>query len=503
MINISNRRECFFDNFLINEKKTTAETRLHKPTRREVIMELSDPWEGNHASIFSTFFAEEKWHMYYCVENKSQFVCYAVSDDCIHWTKPNLGRVEFCGSKDNNILFDPTLLQGFDFRGFNNMSVFYDENPSCPPDEKYKMVAWWMGHASLVLLTSADPINFDKHRLITDDGEFDSQNRAFWSAEHKKYFCYYRDEHEPGENIGIIDKSYTDKVASSLFDPETFAMRDPGQGTFSFMRDIRVIESSDFVNWSAKKSITYNGADFQLYHNCVFPYPRAPHLFVAFPLRYVERKAWTKNYDELCGRADRLQRMKQMARLGLAVTDSLFMTSRDGYEFTKYDEAFIQPPAENPDAFVYGDSAATPVLVEIPSEIPGADNEYMIMVRESFRLTAESRPKLVKYTLRLDGFVSLHAGGEEKEVVTKELVYDGNELYANIATSARGYAYFTLKSGDEEYTSVEVFGNSINKRIRFDDDEAVKRLSGKSVTLEIKMFDCDIYSIKFERSSYR
>jgi hypothetical protein len=45
---------------------------------------------------------------------------------------------------------------------------------------------------------------------------------------------------------------------------------------------------------------------------------------------------------------------------------------------------------------------------------------------------------------------------------------------------------------------VEVFGNSTNKRVRFEDDEAVKRLCGKPVTLEIRMLDCDIYSMKFE-----
>ena len=58
MINISNRRECFFDNYLIDENKTTAEKRLHKSTRRAVLMELNDPWEENHTAMFSTFFAE-------------------------------------------------------------------------------------------------------------------------------------------------------------------------------------------------------------------------------------------------------------------------------------------------------------------------------------------------------------------------------------------------------------------------------------------------------------
>ena len=38
----------------------------------------------------------------------------------------------------------------------------------------------------------------------------------------------------------------------------------------------------------------------------------------------------------------------------------------------------------------------------------------------------------------------------------------------------------------------------LDKRIRFEDDEAVSRLSGKAVTLEMKLLDCDVYSIKFE-----
>jgi hypothetical protein len=233
-----------------------------------------------------------------------------------------------------------------------------------------------------------------------------------------------------------------------------------------------------------------------MYNNAVFPYPRAPHLFISFTLRYTERKSWTKNYDELCGKENRLLRMKQMARLGLAMSDGIFMCSRDGYNFTKYDEALIPPPPENPEAFVYGDGTAAPALIEVPSDIPGADNEYMIIVREAFR-TKDCYNQLVKYTSRLDGFVSLHAGGEEVKAVTKEFIYNGENLYANIATSARGYAYFTLASKDEEFTSVEVFGNSASKRIRFDDDRCIAKLRGKPVTLTVRMFDADLYAIQF------
>ena len=83
MINISDRRECFFDSFLINEEKTTAERRLNKPTRRGVILELNMPWEGKYATFFSTFYAEGRWRMYYAttLSSKEKYICYAESED--------------------------------------------------------------------------------------------------------------------------------------------------------------------------------------------------------------------------------------------------------------------------------------------------------------------------------------------------------------------------------------------------------------------------------------
>ena len=35
----------------------------------------------------------------------SSFFCYAESDDGVHWRRPELGLVEFQGSKKNNILW--------------------------------------------------------------------------------------------------------------------------------------------------------------------------------------------------------------------------------------------------------------------------------------------------------------------------------------------------------------------------------------------------------------
>ena len=53
MINIGSRRECFFDDYLIDTAKTTAEQRLHKPVRRGELLVMNKPWEGSYTTMYS------------------------------------------------------------------------------------------------------------------------------------------------------------------------------------------------------------------------------------------------------------------------------------------------------------------------------------------------------------------------------------------------------------------------------------------------------------------
>ena len=83
-------------------------------------------------------------------------------------------------------------------------------------------------------------------------------------------------------------------------------------------------------------------------------------------------------------------------------------------------------------------------------------------------------------------------------LVTKPFVYDGSDMFANMSTSARGYIYFTIKSADgETIESCEMFGDSTDKKIGFEDGDIAK-LCGKKVVLEMRMLDADIYAIRFQ-----
>ena len=350
--------------------------------------------------------------------------------------------------------------------------VFIDENPSCLAEEKYKAVAFYLNKETrapeLHSYISADGIHFTKKGIVTDKGQFDSLNVAFWDESAGKYRCYFRSFHNVPES-GDLNAG---------------------------VRDIRYIESTDFISWTDPVMLDYGDAeDIPLYTNLVQPYARAPHMLVGFPSRYAEYPEWTATFDELAGREKRLERMKHHPRYGLTVTDCVFMCSRDGWHFKRYDEAFMTPGSEVPTNWVYGDCYPSYGLIETPSAIPGADRELSFFAFDNHWMGIPT--ELYRYSMRMDGFVSLHAGAKERLIVTNPFTFEGSELFANLATSARGHVVFTLTDeAGAEYSSCRTFGNSTDKRIHFGEN-VLSSLAGKQVTLTMRIKDADIYSIQF------
>ena len=196
MIDISNRRECFFDDYLIDKEKTSADFRVHQPVRRDVVMSHTMPWEGNCTDYHNMFYDNGIWRMYYVgwdfPSTHGLCFCYAESRDGIHWTRPNLGICEWEGSRENNIIFDRETLRSRD-----NFMVFRDDNPACPAEKKYKAILSQEKH-TLWYFYSDDGVHFHRGEMLTDKGAFDSLNVAFWDDHAKKYRCFYRAAHAEG-----------------------------------------------------------------------------------------------------------------------------------------------------------------------------------------------------------------------------------------------------------------------------------------------------------------
>ncbi|MFN7804923.1 MAG: hypothetical protein ACK5TO_12950 [Planctomycetaceae bacterium] len=96
---LGGRRELFVDTTLLEPLVGRAQLRLHHPTPREVALTLNEPWEGNSSGYATVIQEGNRYRMYYrghrylldpppLRQAQSEVVCYAESDDGIHWKKP-------------------------------------------------------------------------------------------------------------------------------------------------------------------------------------------------------------------------------------------------------------------------------------------------------------------------------------------------------------------------------------------------------------------------------
>ncbi len=511
-VDVGRSLQVLWDDFVVDTAKTTASRTVHQPEYAGIAMTHDRQWEGDgcdyHCIVPDRDEKGDFLRMYYngvaigCgwKDVRKQFsadgvrVCYAESrDGGITWNKPNLGLVEFRGSKDNNIILDRRSMDN----SWDNFFVFRDDNPACPPDERYKGIGSYaiafnpdgsapmppeMGKPvvsvrdgkkydrGLWCFLSADGVRFRRGWLLTRAGAFDTLNVGIWDPGRGVYHLYIRGYHH---------------------------VNSERNGDLS-VRDVRHCTSKDFHTWTKPEFLDFgkDAEDYALYTNVIEPYIRDSSVFIGFPSRYVERREWTPNYDRLPSPEKRKWRMEHgHKRYGLTLSDCIFIFSRDGLHFHRTDEAFMRPGPENPDNWVYGDCYPARTLVKTPSPF-GGDDELSIYTFDRHWTGLPSR--LHRYRIRQDGFVSRQATYAGQKVVTKPIVFQGGELLVNFSTSARGRMFVTLADeAGKSIRSVELFGDKVDRVVDFASDGKVGDFAGRPVTLEFDMSDADLYSFRF------
>jgi hypothetical protein len=381
--------------------------------------------------------------------------CYAESPDGVHWTKPELGITAVNGSKRNNvILADPAFSSDF--------SPFLDTRSGVPDDERYKALAGTM-RTGLMAFASADGIHWRKLRSDpvfppTKQPSFDSQNLAFWSESEQKYVAYYR----------------TFKVFPVL----------------GKVRWITRATSDDFLRWSAPQEMSFGDAQPEhLYINQTSPYFRAPHIYVSIAARFWPgRRALT---DEEIAQAGIMEGYYK------DISDVVLFTTRGG---TRYDRTFLESfvrPGPGPNN--WASRTNYPVLNVV--ETGPAEMSFYIN-----RDYAQPTAHVARYTLRLDGFSSVHAPYAGGEMLTRVLTFSGKELEINYSTSAAGSIRVELQDASGQpvpgFTladSQEIIGDHIARVVTWKSGSSVAALAGKPARLRFVMKDADLYSIRFPK----
>lgn len=476
-IDIGSRLELFVDDYLIN-KISRVNQRLHPPKPQEIVIEHDEPWEGGNCKYHSIFKDDGVYRMYYQgweqdgvgvnKDGHRLVTGYAESEDGINWQKPNLGIYEFNGSRENNIIYD----NGGDvLDAAHNFVAFKDSNPDRDPDAKYKAI----GAIPPKTFKSKDGIHWEhlsQDPILPDiqpEPGYDSQNLAFWDPVDKVYRIYFR-------------------------------------GWVEDRRIIKTATSEDFLHWSEAVSLEHPEAPKeQLYTNAIKPYYRAPHILLGFPGRYIERDWESDSMEELPGWERRQERAEVNLRFGAAVTDGLFMTSRDGETFNRWPRAYLRPgllKKNNSKNWQYGDNYAGWQIVETESTDPGKPRELSLYATEGYWTEAS---RLRRFTTRIDGFVSMQAPLNGGEFTTKLLQFNGDELVLNFATSAAGTIRLEIQNpGGQPYPgfslaeSPKLFGDDLGRVVKWPNGADINKLAGQPVRLRFVMSDADLYSFRFQ-----
>jgi hypothetical protein len=179
------------------------------------------------------------------------------------------------------------------------------------------------------------------------------------------------------------------------------------------------------------------------------------------------------------------------------------MSSRDGVTFKRWGEAFIRPGLRPRDNWMYGDNYQSWGVVETESELPGAPAELSFYATEGY-CRGESTT-FRRYTLRLDGFVSVQAPMSGGEFITKPLLFEGSRLVLNFSTSAAGSVGIEIQDiggqpirGFSLSDCVELIGDEIERVVSWKNGRDVSQLAGQPVRLRFVMKDADLYALHFE-----
>jgi len=208
-------------------------------------------------------------------DGKSNLLCYAESADGINWKKPNLGLVEFRGSKANNIVIDGSACP---YGQFHGNSVFVD--PNAPVTERFKVIFWTKNipedvmaqlqrvtpgsitpygaemRCGTLLGTSPDGLHWKFSDQVLFMHTCDTQTTVSYDPFLKRYVCFTR----------------------------TFQMG---------RRAIARTETADITRWPAPKMILWTPVDADpsddLYCNAKTIYPGTKTMHLMFPTMYRRR----------------------------------------------------------------------------------------------------------------------------------------------------------------------------------------------------------------------
>lgn len=460
-------RHLFLDDTLCASREG-VELVMNPPVKRGPVLVPDRPWESFCVGAFGTVLEDAgEYRMYYrAIDHEGNWaLALATSTDGVNWEKPDLGVVEYQGSRANNLTTLPP-----------DGTVFLD--PSAPPEQRWKCIGdrWLEG---VWAFYSADGLVWERAPGPVLPLDPDTQNQAFYDLRLRRYVAYLRGypyaQAEGQEILRAVVRLELDDVLAPW--PYT-----PREERFAWWSGEQLPPpSTEFPAVMCADDEDPPHTD--LYNPCVMQY--LPEAYFAFPSAY---RHWPEPPEG--------------ARPNDGLLDLQMAVSRDGTSWKRFRQPYVglgQPGS--------GESAALYMLV---GALEQGGSLYQYYCGYDFSHGDDSPERwrnqgvICRLEQRRDGFVSADFAYPGGVLETAALTVTGGKLEVNLEASALGALRVELLSeggaplpgyGRRDCDSLE--GNDLARTVSWRGREDLSALEGSLVRLRLEGRSAKLYALQF------
>jgi hypothetical protein len=332
-------------------------------------------------------------------------------------------------------------------------SFFKDLNPNTRAEELYKVNAF-VGNRGMYMYVSPDGVNWRRNETIQLPLRSGGEGECFWDDQRGRYASYIKrdssfDDDECADASGRVASGFwTDEILKAW---PFYHMVTP------------YFEGYPFPSVTCEGPVEFGvTAASEVYRTRAIKYPWAPDVYLAFVWRYP---------------GDDGPRHVDLGISGNGENWSFFGTNW-----------YIPPGSQEEELSMYG-------LIRRGDEIW----QY---VDEGGAHGGSAPRYYYRYKQRLDGFVSLDAGGTTGTATTLPMVFEGGGLVLNVAATGWARVAITNEAGEAfpgfDISDCDVIqGDSVSQIVTWNSRSDVSGLAGSVVRLRFEMENSKLYAFQF------
>ena len=470
-LDLGSQRQLFLDDYIV-ERIDGLKRTMHQPAKRGAVIKPDQEWEVSLQTRCAPAWDEQRkvfklWMITSTNVPGLAGTSYAESKDGIHWIKPVLRQRTINGSRENNFI---AVVDGDEWPANGIENVVYDPDD---PDRDRRFKGFY-GVSNRRPMVSPDGIHWKllNAKVLPSSDE----SNLSYDRKHKTFIATLKRGGPFGRSHGIwTSQDFVNwKDSGVLFHADQADQRLAAKNI-----------AARLANRALQQPVENNPADYNadIYNLGIFCYEG---IYIGMPAVYHATGKSGNNTDGF-------------HLIQLACSRDLRTWKRLGAR-----QPFIGPSPAKPGNF------DRTQLLPPSAPVDRGDELWFYYTGIKYRASPEDADAKMGAVhlavLRRDGFVSLDAGENRGQLVTKPFICSGDQLLLNVVVRDGGHVKVEVLDANHKplpglrlKDCVPLKADGVNQVVSWNSDADLRQPADKPVLLRIELKDADLYAIQFTK----